>query len=82
MPKLKQEIIFQRSYETFDEARYIRDIERAQWAEVRKESDPETALSKFTDIFSQLADRHAPLMRHTAGMKARLCHVFLLKTES
>ncbi|CAK6978360.1 uncharacterized protein LOC122965685, partial [Scomber scombrus] len=66
VPKPRKEIIFQRSYEMFDEASYIRDIRRAQWTEVHNESDPEDALSKFTGIFSNLADKHAPLVRDPA----------------
>ncbi|CAK6982446.1 uncharacterized protein LOC122965685 [Scomber scombrus] len=66
VPKPREEIIFQRSYEMFDEASYISDIRRAQWAEVHNESDPEDALSKFTGIFNNLTDKHAPLVRDPA----------------
>lgn len=62
VPKM---MINQRSYGEFDRMEFITAVKEANWEDVTRESDPEKALSKFTQIFKEISDTHAPLTRET-----------------
>lgn len=62
VPKM---MINQRSYGEFDRMEFITAVKEANWEDVTRESDPEEALRRFTRIFKEISDTHAPLTRET-----------------
>lgn len=44
----------------FNAEQFVSDIKKVQWTEVIKEFIPKNALSKFKEIFLQIADNHNP----------------------
>lgn len=61
--------IRQRSFGSFREPHFKKDIKQVEWSRVCETNNVEEALQLFTELFSKVADKHAPVI--TATVKAR-----------
>ena len=50
-----------RSYKNFSEEEFLREIKYTNFEDILNINDPNEAAEKFTDIFSRVADNHAPI---------------------
>ena len=56
-------IIEHRSYKNYDKDVFIHDLNEIHWDLVNEESNVETAIKIWNDLFTSVANQHAPIKR-------------------
>lgn len=69
VPKVGPRVLHQRSFRSFYESDFIRDIKRVQWGRVGAINNVEKALQLFIVLLLEATDKHAPIRKFT--VKAR-----------
>ena len=65
VPKAGPKVLVQRSFKSFCENDFIRDMNKLQWKNVCAIDDVDEALELFTNMFLEVADKHAPIRKFT-----------------
>ena len=65
IPKAVPKIIYKRSFKNFREGAFLEELENIPWHTVGEEENPEIALNLFMQLFLSVADKHAPIRKHT-----------------
>lgn len=63
VPKARPRILLQRSYKSFSEIAFIKDIKNVKWDDVLNSKDVNMALQYFSSLLFPIIDRHAPLKK-------------------
>lgn len=63
LPRGGNMIVHKRSYKHFNKEAFVKEVEQVDWSVVCQEMDPEKALSFFMNLFTEIANRHAPLKK-------------------
>ena len=61
--KSKPKLIEYRSYKNFNANDFNNDLRNVPWHVIESESDVDEALSTWTNLFSAVADDHAPIRK-------------------
>ena len=65
VPKVGPKVLFQRSLKSFCKNEFIGDINKIQWDKVCSIKHVDKALELFTEMFLEVADKHAPIRKFT-----------------
>ncbi len=63
IPKVKQRIVYKRSYRRFSQEAFLRDIGNIKWSEIYEVEEPNDALELFIRKFQPVIDNHAPIKK-------------------
>lgn len=65
MPKPGPKVIMKRSYKNFDQIKFREEVSGLCWSEVLMETNPDSALMKFNNVFMKVVEKHAPIKKFT-----------------
>ncbi len=65
MPKPGPKVIMKRSYKNFDELKFREEVSGLCWSDVLMETNPNSALMKFNNVFMKVVEKHAPMKKFT-----------------
>ena len=68
-PKMNHYTISYRSFKTFDEAKFIEDIQSVPWDTIKLFDDADDILEAWLDLCSQVVDKHVPIKQHRVRHK-------------
>ena len=68
--RVPAKVIEYRSYKNYSEQSFISDLKQANFEIVNDEQDINTAIHKWNELFTDIADRHAPIKKlRTKGVQ-------------
>ena len=68
-PKMSHYTISYRSFKTFDELKFVEDLQSVPWDTIKLFDDTDDILEAWLDLFLQVVDKHVPLKQHRVRHK-------------
>ena len=68
-PKTNHNTISYRSFKTFDETKFIEDLQSVPWDTIKLFDDTDDVMEAWLDLFLQVVDKHVPIRQHRVKHK-------------
>ena len=68
-PKTNHNKISYRSFKTFDETKFIEDLQSVPWDTIKLFDDTDDIMEAWLDLFLQVVDKHVPIKQHRVKHK-------------